>query len=251
MKQKVVLAAIFLTFSSCGIGKKMVKDLNFVTEKVNLIYYTGFDAKVDLGGVPLPPAYLPIHAPKHPEVTLGYLKLDEDSNVSVRIDLEAATRVNVLDGKLLPNGKPIPITLPDGVLPIAFPVKGSNSMIYLAIGAKSIMAGTAIALKAAVGGKLGDLLKNATSLFFPFDIGPTVKGSVGAYSGSAFGFGVFAVKDLTPVEKKMVADGTGIVHTMSFSGEEPSFEPQTQMPSRKKAWQFYNSVSTMKRYELD
>jgi hypothetical protein len=245
------LGVVLVTLSSCGIGKKMVKDLKFVTEKQDKVFYTGFDAKIDLGGISLPPATLPIHQPKNPKNTIGYFKIDDSGLVSIRVDLEKAAKVSVLDGRLLPNGRDIPIALPDGVVPIAFPVGGSKSLVYLAFGSSSLMAGTSISLKPNIGGTVGDLLKTQMNLFFPFNIDATLKGSVGVYSGSSFGLGVFAVKDLSKAEKSIVSSATGIVHTMSAESAGESFEPKTQMPSKGKALKFYEALRQIEHLELN
>ena len=248
----VSIGVFSLALSSCGIGRKMVQNLTFVTDKNAdaSVYYTGFDAQIDLQGLSLPPADLPIHSPKDHSLVLGTLKLDGNNHLSVRIDLAAAAKVSVLDGTLLPNGRVLPMTLPSGVVPIAFPVGGSNSKIYVALGTGTIMAGVAVTLNPNLGGTAGDILKTQMNLFFPFNIDPTVAGTVGMFSGSEFGLGVFAVKNLTVKEANIVAAASGQVHTMSSESERDVITPLQEMSSKRKAFEFYDAIQEIEELEL-
>lgn len=194
------LGAQLVGLSSCGVGSKIVKGLDFKTENVGGTYYTGFDAVIDLNGLSLPTATLPIYAPKNKSITIGELKIDANT-IGVRVDLKSALKVDVLDGTKLPNGRPVPVTLPTGVLPIAFPIGGTNSKLYLAVSSETLMAGVAVTFK---DDGLPDFLKQSLNAFFKFTIANNLTGNVGLFSGDAFGLGLFAVKTMGDTEKSAI-----------------------------------------------
>ncbi len=210
------LAVSAISMSGCGMGKKLVKSLDFVAGDEGGHLVAGFDAKVEMGMGTLPDIKLPIYDPKSPSRFLGYIETHYDGGISVRIDVTTAAKIKVTDGTLLPNGREIPVLLPAGVIPVAIPVINSNSKVYLAVGSQNIMAGVAVTLLTDTGkpSSNSDWLKFLqqlpSNIFFPFQIAPDLKGTGGVFTGEKVGVGLFAVKTL----------GAGAPKPISFQGGE-------------------------------
>lgn len=247
----LLLGAQIVGLSSCGAGSKIMKNLEFKTETVGTNYYTGFDALVDLNGLTLPTTTLPIYAPKDKSVTIGTLKI-ENNTIGVRLDLKNALKVDVLDGTLLPNNRAIPVSLPTGVTPIAFPIAGTNSRVYIAISNETLMAGVAVTFNDS---NLPDLLKQSLNAFFGFSLGGNVSGNVGLFSGDAFGIGVFATKSM--VEAERAAIGLSSVSRLKkMDGSSvPAYAPgsigteETSMSNRQKN-RLLNAVNEVEELRL-
>jgi hypothetical protein len=274
-----------LALNGCGSGTQIVKSLSFTAGQDNGHLVAGFDAKVTLGQGSLPDAKLPIYNPKAPAQMLGYIETNPDGTVGVRVDVTEATKLQVTDGRLLPNGRDIPITLPAGVAPIAIPVINSNSKVYIAVGAQNIMAGVAITLIADAASASTDWLKILQSLpaniFYPFQLNPKLKGTAGVFTGDKVGVGVFAVQTLggtttspttptapttTVFAAKVLGSRAGssvaskVVSLSSLAqvnGNLPvpstpeTFGVRTQYPTGYKAYQIENALSEVLETELD
>ena len=220
------LGVSLFALNGCGSGTQIVKSLRFSAEQDAGHLVAGFDAKVTLGNGTLPDAKLPIYNPKAPAEMLGYIETNPDGTLGVRVDITAATKLDVTDGTLLPNGRNIPITLPAGVLPIAIPVINSNSKVYVAVGSQNIMAGVAVTLIADNASTSTDWLQILRSLpaniFYTFQLSPTLKGTGGVFTGGKVGVGVFAVQTL----------GAGTTSTTTtISSTSPSIAPKLALTS--------------------
>ncbi len=211
LKKMMMITALAVSatgMSGCGMGKKLVKSLQFSAGEENGHLMAGFDANVETGMGALPDVKLPIYDPKNPARFLGYIETLYDGTISLRIDVSEAAKVRVTDGTLLPNGREIPMALPREVVPISIPVIQSKSKVYLAVGEKNIMAGAAITLVADTSTGNAEWLKMLRSLsaniFYPFQIDSGLKGAAGLFTGDKVGVGVFAVKTLSPREERMI-----------------------------------------------
>ncbi len=220
MKKMMMVAAIAVSatgMSGCGMGKKLVKSLQFAAGDENGHLLAGFDAKVEMGMGALPDVKLPIYDPKNPAKFLGYVETLYDGTISVRIDVTSAAKVRVTDGTKLPNGREIPVALPPEVVPIAIPVINSSSKVYLAVGAQNIMAGVAVTLLADTSTGNSEWLRILrslpTNIFYPYQIDANLKGAAGLFTGEKVGVGVFAVKGLSKPEKDLVFEDVTFAST--------------------------------------
>lgn len=238
MKTKLnllLVVAVGMSMSGCGAGKKLVKELNFFQESVQGEQYAGFDAKLNLGSIQLPRATLPL------QNGLGEVLMGGDE-VRLKVNITEAVNFPIGDGTTLPNGKAIPVTLPQGAVPIGIPILGSNSKVYLSVSKTQIMAGVAISLKSDLG-SIGDILGIPMNVFFPFNIANDLTGSAGIYTGDKFGIGVFAVKTLGAAQSMSTF--------ASASNVTGSFKPKTQTPSNSKLRKLNRAISEIRRVSLD
>ena len=251
-----------LALSGCGKGGQIVKDLKFAMGDENGHLVAGFDAKVSLGSGSLPEVKLPIYDPNSPARFLGYIETHYDGGVTVRVDVTEAAHVKTENGTKLPNGREIPIVLPQGVVPLAIPVINSNSKVYLAVGEQNIMAGAAITLVAdtATGGSdwLRILQSLPANIFYPFQFSPDTRGTAGIFTGEKIGVGVFAVKTLgtsAPAPSFAATDFTGKGLTASRerapAAKKEVFGLKTQYPTGRKASKIGRALSKVRRTQLN
>lgn len=248
----IAAASAAVAFSGCGKNNQVVKGLEFKSETVDSSLYAGFDATLNLGQVQLPYAKLPVVDPKNPSKEYGYIETSP-SALSLRVNVTDVTGAQLGDGSTLPNGIPIPITLPAGVKPVGLPVFGSKARVYLAIGQQNIMAGVALTLKEDTG---SSALGFPVNIFFPFTIAQNVQGSGGVFTGTAFGLGVFAVKSgttgITPVVVSAAEfDSRASVAPKAARLAPEVFAPKTQMPSESRYNKVTKALSRVRHVTID
>ena len=237
MKMKfgvVAFAALALSLSGCGAGKKLVREFDFIQENVQGEQFAGFNAKLNLGIVELPRVVLPLQG------GAGRVQIGGDE-INLRLNVTQAIKLPIGDGTTLPNGREIPVTLPQGVIPIGIPLMGTNTKVYVAISRTQIMAGVAVSLKSDLG-KIGDILGIPMNVFFPFTVSADTKGSAGLYTGDKFGVGVFAVKTIQSSDRGNLA---------AMSAPAGEFEPKTQIPSARKLRRLNRAIGELKSVQLD
>jgi hypothetical protein len=238
-----------------------VKELKFAAANEGGHLVAGFDTKVYMGDGALPEVKLPIYHPKNPSQFLGYVETHFDGKISIRIDVTEASKIKVADGKLLPNGRELPMVLPEGVLPVSIPVINSHSKVYLAVGEKNLMAGVAVTLVDAERGRsdwLRILRQLPSNIFYPFTISNSVKGTAGMFTGDKVGIGVFAVKGMTVVEKALALgdDEFSMVDLAKLRQLEGSlkaetFGVKTQYPLGSKMNRIQRALVKVRDTELD
>jgi hypothetical protein len=197
---------------------------------------------------------------------LGYIETNPDGTLGVRVDVTEATKLQVTDGTLLPNGREIPITLPTGVTPIAIPVINSNSKVYIAVGSQNIMAGVAVTLLADNASASTDWLRILQSLpaniFYPFQLNDKLKGTAGVFTGDKVGVGVFAVQTIggaTTVAPTTfsLAGGPKVNSLAAVNGNKPVpstpevFGVHTQYPTGYKAYRIERALKKVRSTKLD
>lgn len=267
MKYGVLLAVLALPvlgMSGCGMGKKLVRSLEFSAGDENGHLVAGFDAKVEMGLGALPEIKLPIYDPKSPSRFLGYIETHYDGGITLRVDVTEATKIKVTDGTTLPNGRQIPIALPTGVVPIAIPVVNSSSKVYLAVGQQNLMAGVAITLLAdpAAGNTdwIRTLQKLPANLFYPFQIAADLKGTAGLFTGDKVGVGVFAVKTISKPEKTLDFSGgdfsstsltTAQIRKVAPEAKTEVFGVKTQYPVGSKMYRIVRALGKGRDTRLD
>jgi hypothetical protein len=273
MQNKVLMVAVLgvsvFALNGCGAGKQIVKSLSFTAGQDNGHLVAGFDAKVTLGMGTLPDAKLPIYNPKAPGEMLGYIETNPDGTLGVRVDVTEATKLEVTDGTLLPNGREIPITLPAGVVPVAIPVINSNSKVYVAVGSQNIMAGVAVTLLAdnnSSGTSWLEILRSLpANLFRSFQLNATLKGTGGVFTGSNVGVGVFAVQTIGSPSSvapniSFASMETGVTtNTLAAvnGGNKPVpnapevFGVHTQYPTGRKMFRIQNALRKVRHTKLD
>lgn len=181
-----LLLLVPTALSGCGAGSKLFKNVDL---KVDADATGGATAALTgvLNTIRLPALTLPLRDPRDPSRVLGELETQSD-RIIARVDIDEALRFPIEDGRTLPNGALIPISLPTGAVPIAIPVLNSHSRVYVHVTAKQIMVG------AAVGIEKFDVIKNPLNLFLPFSFNG-INGAGGVYLGEKQGIGLFALKD--------------------------------------------------------
>jgi hypothetical protein len=261
-----VLAVAALTVSAfgltgCGMGKKLVKELKFAAANEGGHLVAGFDTKVFMGAGALPEVKLPIYHPKNPSQFLGYLETHYDGKISVRIDVTEASKIKVSDGNLLPNGRDLPIVLPDGVVPVSIPVINSHSKVYLAVGEQNLMAGVAVTLVDAERGRsdwIRVLRQLPSNIFYPFTISTQVKGAAGMFTGDKVGVGVFAVKGMSVPEKALALGDTEFssislakLRQLESTVKTETFGLKTQYPVGTKMNKIQRAIIKVRDTEID
>lgn len=246
-----LLAVGMVAMSGCGAGGKLVKSLKFASETIDSQPYTGFDANVNLGQVELPYATLPIFSKKNKAI--GYIGTG-GSVISVRLSLNDLTNGNIeTSAATLPNGRPLPVSLPADVIPMAIPIKGSNAKVYFAIGSQNIMAGVGLTLKVTeTDGNLNsweDYLGINANIFFPFTISSSLKGTAGVFTGEKFGVGVFAVQTLQ--SNPGLFSGIASISKSSIKAGPEFFGVKHQEPSRSNLNRINRALNDVSRVELD
>jgi hypothetical protein len=136
---------------------------------------------------------IPIVDPKNPAREYGTITMQKDLNgknlLVLTADLTAMRNGQPVDGRLLPNGSPIPVGGLDYV--VAFPA-GKKSLVYLGAQSNLVMLGLAVVIPQM--DKIGATLPGA-SLFFDLPTQSKVRGLAGTFFGaqaSTTGIGVFA-----------------------------------------------------------
>jgi len=269
VQKMMMVATLSLTaagMSGCGAGSKLVKSLSFETGTENGHVMAGFDAKVEMGMGALPEVKLPIYDPNAPARFLGYLETHMDGSISVRVDVTEATHLRTTDGSLLPNGRDIPIVLPNGITPIGIPVINSNSKVYIAVGQQNIMAGVAVTLLADTSTGSSDWLRILQSLpaniFYPFNIAADIKGTARIFTGEKVGVGVFAIKTLTGGNstKPVTLAATTYKNSLAGNGTKPVVTPgntpevfgvKTQYPTGYKMYRIQRALGKVRDTKLD
>jgi len=234
-----LLATSMFALSGCGSGGKIVKKMKFVNEMVGANVYTGFDATMNLGKIDLPYSMIPIMHPKT-GANIGFINT-EPKLIGLRLDLLTLSKLPVeSNAATLPNGRPLPVSLPADVIPMSIPIKGTNAKVYFALGSENIMAGVALTLKVVDtnGGGYQQYLGIPANVFFPFTIDPTLSGTAGIFTGEKFGVGVFAVKTV-----KSQSPPTG--------GTPESFGLAVQQPSSSKLYRISGAVSDVTAVKID
>jgi hypothetical protein len=186
----VVLALSSICLSSCGKGSRVVSHVQVESvADASGDVYARMEAVLSPGALVLPSASLPLYHPKYPSVAIGGIEMD-GLNVRVKLNVSEVLRLPAASsGALLPNGAPIPLNLPQGLLPISVPVFNSNSAVYFAVKGKQILLGVAISIAKE------DRLNLPLGIFLPFTVSSEVHGTAGFFLGERQGLGVFALRE--------------------------------------------------------
>jgi hypothetical protein len=182
----VILLSFSLALTSCGkdIAGQLVKDVRFSSSTEDGRPYGTLTMVLGTGSVLLPGVELPINNPYVPGMVLGTFSLHGSltggTEVGIRFDFDQIPEVEQAEGRLLPNGRPIPVALPQEAKPVAIQVQ-EKSRVYLARVGGMTLVGTALVLKEF------DLLAHfvgQTDVFFPFVNETGLRGVVGLFSSN-------------------------------------------------------------------
>lgn len=183
----VLGSLISLAFMGCGAGNGIISNVAFTNSVINGDLSVGIDATMSAGGLVLPDVALPIYNPQNPSQLLGELQTS-GAHIIVQLDATQALKLpGMIDGTKLPSGSAIPVSLPQGMSPIAIPVFNSNSLVYLAVNGQEVMLGVAVSILKE------DNLNLPLNVFLPFTISPEIHGIGGFFLGAKQGVAVFAI----------------------------------------------------------
>lgn len=248
-----LMAFAAVALSACGSGGRVVKSLTFANETIDSMPYTGFDAKLNLGDVDLPYAQLPVFTKTNK--VIGYIGTG-GQQISLRLSVQDLAGGNLeLDAATLPNGRPLPISLPADIIPMAIPIKGSNAKVYFALGNQNIMAGVGLTLKVtSTNGELrnwDDYLGIPANIFFPVTINSTLKATAGVFTGEKFGVGVFAVQTLKQQTSGLFGGIAAFSKTGKVSGGKEFFGVKEQQPSSRNMYKINSALEDVRTVSID
>ena len=213
----VVLGCVLaLTNAGCGRnGGVVIKsaDVSAYTQLGQT--YTQVAFGLNTGSLDLPSVVFPVMNPQAPGEELGKISLLKmvggGSKLAIDLNLTRAAQIQGTDESFLPNGSPLPLSLPAGTAVFGFPVAHTGIKAYFALGPHTAVMGAALPIREflPLGQKFGIL-----NIFPSFH--------VGAVSGIA---GLF----LSPVPEQnglaVFADLSGALSVEAMRGVEQDWSP--------------------------
>lgn len=197
LKATAFLASV-LMLSACG-KTGFVQSSKVKTFQQNGDLFATVSSTVNLNGMVMASATVPIYDPKDPTTALGQLSMQSDlsgnNNAEIGITVNL-TKVAGLQGlgheAVLPNGTPIPVAGYDTNDVMQFSVGGSATQVYTALNEtqKEALVGVAIPVK-----QLDNALKyiGGANIFPMFTLGNGVRGVFGVFTGLQNGQNGFAL----------------------------------------------------------
>jgi hypothetical protein len=185
----ILVSLLAVGVTGCGKGQgQFVKDVQIRTYTQNNDVYAEVKAQVDTGKLSIPGITLPILNPKQPGVIYGSIGLNPSLNggseLTLDVDVTAATGVQGIDGSLLPNGSPIPVG-GLGNVPVVGLQAGANSKIYVAVGPGVAVLGVALTVHQF--DNVGGNIPIPINLFPSFKLANGVTGIAGIFTGPVSG----------------------------------------------------------------
>ncbi len=203
-------SAVLLTLATVGVGcgkgggSSLVSGARFSTAEEQGDLFGDLKVVLNTGNVMLPAFDVPILNPRNPGAIYGAVSMRDalpyGTEIGVRVNLSEIAGVEGLDGTTLPNGRPIPVALSQGVQPYSVAIRG-NSRVYFAFSESTALIGTAVVISEMdrVGSYVGPI-----DLFFPFEAENGVRGAAGIFSSVQSGqSGVAVFVDASSVMKSV------------------------------------------------
>jgi len=235
--------------TSCGKGAgSIVKDvtLGTHTDPDSGDAWVQMITLLDTGNLLLPALNLPIWNPEDPDRPYGRLALRPatgnrgEIDISVNLSLAAKIKNQTND---LPNGSPLPMSVPDSAKLIGLPVGSGGSRIYLAFSEDTAVLGTAIVIREfdKIGDKIGSI-----NVFPAFRFPNDVTGVAGIFTSprpSESGIAFFA--DLAPLLDQI---GTELASSidgpiqLANDGSPVRVEIRSVRSSRKRVEKMYGKL---------
>jgi hypothetical protein len=182
-------ALLLIGATNTGCGKSIVTDAHVKTYQQDGNAYGEVGFVFNTGSIQMPSFTFPIINPTRPGESFGSISmrpaLKGGTDLTVAVNISGLPGIPGIEGDHLPNGKTIPIALPDDVeaFSLLIPAGAINLRIYLAFGDDTAMVGIAVPIK-----QFKELAKYIGSfdLFIPFQF-DKVRGTGGIFSGPGDG----------------------------------------------------------------
>lgn len=169
--------------SGCGSKNRFIDNVDITTySREDGHVFIEVNTRLNTGKVSLPAFSYSIHDRANYAKIIGTLSVKQvaggGNDLSLAYDLSEVADSSGWQNPFLPNGQPLPVSVPNDIPIWSFPIRDSNIMTYLAIGDGVGVFGAAITVREfyELGKTFGDLT------YFPqFDLGNGIRGVAGIF----------------------------------------------------------------------